>query len=149
MIHDPFQRCTILYIRYLLVYWIWATLYLTLWWVYFRMHRNTSVFSIISWHWYHTGSWNICWGKTRTCLSYINNVIAANGLVMQGAQAWHKPEYPWETSPWWSMLCFPSLSGGCRPCQVDAVLWHGSPTCWLVTEHICQKAVTGYFHWVC
>ena len=44
-------------------------------------------FYVIPPHWYDTGSWNPSSSNTRTYLSYIVNIMAADVLVTQGARA--------------------------------------------------------------
>ena len=52
-----------------------------------QKHRNIFTFSIMSQHFDGTGCWNPSLWKTRTCLSYRINTMAANVLATQGARA--------------------------------------------------------------
>ena len=46
-------------------------------WIYFRIHRDMFVFSIVSWQWGGTGNWNDLFWKSRNCLFCMTNTIVA------------------------------------------------------------------------
>ena len=50
-------------------------------------NKNVFAFGIISQRWVGTGSWNSSFSKKRTCLLYIFNTMAVDGVVTQGAKA--------------------------------------------------------------
>ena len=53
----------------------------------FTWNKNLFAIYIIAPHWHDTGSWNPSSCKTKTCLFYIINIVAADGLVTQTARA--------------------------------------------------------------
>ena len=55
--------------------------------IFFRGNiKHIFIFHVIRLHWYGTGRWNSPSSKTRTCLLYIINIMAAGVLATQGAR---------------------------------------------------------------
>ena len=52
-----------------------------------RQYLCPITFYVFPPHWHNTGSWNPSFCKTRKCLFYINNIMAADDLATQGARA--------------------------------------------------------------
>ena len=68
-------------------YWCMFSIWINTWNAEVRKYKNIFEFSIISQHWVRVGIWNHSSWKTRTPLSYIVKIMAADALVMQGTRA--------------------------------------------------------------